>query len=108
MVKLIKKDQVVERTISDSHSVNNFVTKDFSKNVSLAIGVGQDYSGTSKSVRSDRVYYVTEGKLIVNKDLVAEVGDVIFVPKGEEYSFEGTFKAVVVNAPAFDSSKETK
>ncbi|MBU1111922.1 MAG: hypothetical protein ABIG93_00545 [archaeon] len=106
MAELIKKDQGVTRKVSERHYVINFVTKNLSENMSLAVGVGEQHFGTARSLRSDRVYYVLEGKLIVNKKLFARVGDIIFVPKGEEYTLEGTFKAVVINTPAFDPNKE--
>lgn len=106
MAKLIKKEEGVVREIAESYSVTNFVTSKISENVSLAVGNAQDHSETTTSKGSDRIYYVTEGKLVVNDNLVAEVGDVVFVPKGEEYSFSGTFKAVIVNSPAFKPKNE--
>ncbi len=44
--------------------------------------------------------------MMVNEDMVARAGDVVFVPANTEYRFEGSFKAVFVNSPPF--RKENK
>lgn len=109
-VKLFKKDQAQKRDISASYSVANFLTKKDCEEVSLAVSKAQEHSETTKNTKSNRVYYLLEGELIVergDKELRAEPGDVIFVPT--EYHFEGTFKAVLINSPAFDpENEETK
>ena len=108
-IKLIKKNQGIARKISETYQVTNFLTKDSSENVSLAVSEATNHSETTKNIRSDRVYYVLEGKLIVkkdNKEFVAESGDVIFIPKNTEYHFEGTFKAILINSPAFSPQNE--
>jgi ethanolamine utilization protein EutQ (cupin superfamily) len=106
MVKLIKKEEGKIRIISENYQVNNFITKEISEKVSVAISEGNNYQKTTKNIESDRVYYVLEGKLIVNNDLIAEEGDFIFVPKGEEYTFSGTFKTILINSPAFGAKSE--
>lgn len=108
-IQIIKKDQGIARRISESYRVTNFLTKDSTKNVSLAVSEATNHFETTKNVRSDRVYYVLEGKLIVKKDdkkFIAEPGDVIFIPKNTEYHFEGTFKAILINSPAFSTQDE--
>ena len=106
MVQLIKKEEGKVRNISEGYEVNNFITKEISKKVSVAISSAQDYQKTTKNTESDRIYYVLKGKLIVNNNLIAEVGDFIFVPKGEEYTFSGTFKTILINSPAFGAENE--
>jgi ethanolamine utilization protein EutQ (cupin superfamily) len=104
-IRLIKKSQGISRKISDTYKVMNFVTRDINKNVSLAVSTATRHAETTKSA-SDRIYYVLEGKLTVNKKYVAYMGDVIFIPKNTEYHFEGTFKTILVNAPAFNPRRE--
>ena len=105
-VKIIRKSETTAREISKTYTVTNFLTKNLCKDVSLAVSQATNHSETTKNIKSDRVYYVLKGKLIVNKEIVAEPGDVIFIPKNTEYSFEGTFKAVLVNSPAFNPQDE--
>ncbi len=108
-ILLIKKEDAVKRKISKSYAVNNFLTKNSSDNVSVAVSEAKNHSETTKNIRSDRVYYVLEGNLVVkrdNKQFVAETGDAIFIPKNTEYHFKGTFKAVVINSPAFNPEDE--
>ncbi|MFA4907325.1 MAG: cupin domain-containing protein [archaeon] len=108
-VQIIKKSEGIARKISENYKVTNFLTKDSSKNVSLAVSEAKNHSETTKNIRSDRVYYVLEGKLVVKKNgkkFVAKQGDTIFIPKNMEYHFEGTFRAVLINSPAFSQQDE--
>jgi len=108
-ILLIKKEDVIKREISESHYVNNLLTRNSSDNVSVGISEASNHSETTRNIRSDRVYYVLEGKLIVkkyNKEFDVNVGDLVFIPKNTEYYFEGTFKAVVINSPAFNTEDE--
>lgn len=89
-IQIIKKNQGITRKISESYKVTNFLTKDSSENVSLAFSEATNHSETTKNVRSDRAYYVLEGKLIVKKDdkeFVAEPRDVIIYSKKHRVPF---------------------
>jgi ethanolamine utilization protein EutQ (cupin superfamily) len=106
---LCKKKDGITRKISESYRITNFLTKESSENVSVAVSEAKNHSETTRNVRSDRAYYVLEGRLVVSKDgkeLSAEPGDVIFIPKNTRYSFSGTFKAVLINSPAFSPQDE--
>lgn len=106
---LIKQEIAKKRKISESYQVDNFLTRNLCENISLAISEAKNHSETTKNICSDRIYYVLEGKLIVkgdNKEFVAETGDAIFIPKNTEYHFEGSFKTVLVNSPAFNPEDE--
>jgi ethanolamine utilization protein EutQ (cupin superfamily) len=108
-IKIIKKSEAEARKINETYKVVNFLTRDISENVSLAIGHATNHSETTKNIRSDRVYYILDGRLMIkqnDKDLIAEQGDVIFIPKNTEYHFEGTFKTILVNSPAFNLQDE--
>ena len=108
-IQIIKKNQGIARKISKNYQVTNFLTKDSSENASLAVSEATNHSETTKNIRSDRVYYVLEGQLVVkknNKEFVAKRGDVVFIPKNTEYHFEGTFKAILINSPAFNPQDE--
>ncbi|MFC1723043.1 hypothetical protein ACFL0V_02810 [Nanoarchaeota archaeon] len=105
-VKIFKKSEGVERKISDSYSVSNLLTGEHSDKVSVAVSTANDHHEITKSV-SDRAYYVLEGEITVNDQLVCKQGDVVFIPANTEYKFEGTFKAVLINSPPFKNSEET-
>ena len=108
-IKIIKKNEGITRKISETYKVTSLLTKDLSDNVSLSVGNAANHSETTKNIRSDRIYYILEGKLILegdNKKFVAEKGDVIFIPHNTEYYFQGSFKAVLVCSPAFSSKDE--
>lgn len=55
--------------------------------------------------RSTRVYYVLDGSasfvLGDKPPFEARAGDVVVVPRGMPYAFEGSMTYLVVNAPAF-------
>lgn len=97
---LVKKNEAVIRKAFDSYSVQNYVTKNQSQTVSLAVGNAKNHKKTTQT-SSDRLYYVLEGELVINKNLKAQKGDVVYIPKNIEYTYEGTFKAVIINSPAF-------
>ncbi len=107
--KIIKNEEGIKRKINETYEITNFLTKEDSKEISFAISDSKNHRETTKNVKSGRIYFVLEGKLIVkqeNKEFVAEKGDLIFIPKNTEYSFEGTFKTILINSPAFDIKDE--
>lgn len=108
-IKLIKNNEAIPRKISDSYEIKNFVTKDFSNKVSLAVSNAKEHFETTKNKKSDRIYYVLEGKLKISfegTELIAYAGDVIFIPANTEYKFKGTFRTILVNSPAFNVNDE--
>lgn len=61
--------------------------------------------------RSDRVYYIIDGQaeFQVGDDPpgTAIGGDVVFIPRGVPYVFEGDMTYVVMNGPAFLEGSDT-
>lgn len=104
--KIIKSKDGINRKISDSYSVLNLLTAADSDKVSLAVSTANNHDETTKTT-SDRVYYILEGKLIVNDNLVAQKGDVVFVSANTEYTFKGSFKAILINSPPFKKTNES-
>ena len=108
-IKLIKKDEGISRKISNSYEVKNLVTKDTSNKISLAISNAKEHSEITKNKRSDRIYYILKGRLIVKEkdnELIADKGDAIFIPANTNYIFKGTFKAILINSPTFNPNDE--
>lgn len=104
-IKIIKSEDGISRKISDSYSVLNLLTAHDSDIVSLAVGSADNHDETTKTT-SDRVYYILEGKLIINDNLVAKKGDVAFVSANTEYNLKESFKAVLVNSPSFKKTNK--
>lgn len=105
MIKVVRQSEAVVRHIADTYKATNFVTKDISPNVSLAINEAINHSET-ETTDYDRIYYVLEGELNItgdNEPLLIKAGDACFVSAHTTYDFSGNFKAVVVNQPAFGS-----
>jgi len=108
-IKLFKGNEGKTRKISQTYSVTNFLTHGDSANISLAVSNAEKHSETTSNLKSDRAYFVLDGLLSIEKDgkkFLAGPGDVLFVQKNTEYTFSGTFRAVLVNSPAFDPSAE--
>ncbi len=106
-MKIFRKKQGITRKISPSYKVTNYLTNKTSKNISCAISKAKNHSEITKTNESDRVYYILKGKLLItvdNKKIKINEGDMIFIPKNTEYQFGGTFKAVLINSPAFKKS----
>lgn len=104
-IKLFKKENAAIRKISESYSVSNFLTAGYCRNASVAVGNAEKHDETTIT-NSDRAYYVLEGEININDELIGKFGDVLFIPANTEYHFKGTFKAVIINSPAFNPQNE--
>ena len=109
-IVLIKRNEGRKIEISKTYEVTDFLTKDICKSVSVALGKASDHEETTRNIKSDRIYFVLEGKLTVRdengKVFIARRGDIVFIPKNTKYHFKGTFKALLINSPAFDPKYE--
>jgi mannose-6-phosphate isomerase-like protein (cupin superfamily) len=103
MYKIIRKSEAVVRQVSENKVVINFITKEISPNVSLAIIDNKGFYG-EVIVDNDRIYYIVSGKLILEfngekKEL--NEGDSCFISCGSSYIMSGDCTAVTVDQPAF-------
>lgn len=108
-IKLIKRNKGITRKISKTYQVTNFLTQEHCKNLSVAISEAKNHKEITKNIESNRVYYILRGKLIGksgNEKFIAEKGDILFIPKSTKYQFQGTFKAILINSPAFNPKDE--
>ena len=106
MFKIIRASEATPRQIAETYKANNFITKDISPNVSLAVNEATNHQETEYT-QYDRIYYVLEGEIEFYFDgetVIVKAGDSCFVSHDTEYKFSGTFKSVVVNQPAFGSN----
>lgn len=103
MYKKISKNEKITRDISEVHSADNYLTKETTENVSLAI---TRLSGKldSSITANERVYYFISADvdfIIDNEKIHCESGDVLYLDKDTIYSAEGDFEAITINVPAF-------
>ena len=103
MYKKISKNEKVTRNISDVHSADNYLTKDTTENISVAVTKLNGKLESSKII-NERVYYFISADvdfLIDDENVHCESGDVLYLAKDTIYSAEGNFEAVTINVPAF-------
>lgn len=108
MYKKITKNEKVTRKITDVHSADNYLTKETTENISLAINRLDGKLDLIKTV-NERVFYFLSADvdfLIDNEKVHFEDGEVLYLSKDTSYSANGRFEAVVVNSPAFGVIKE--
>jgi len=105
-IQILKKQNGVERKISDSYAVLNLLTAEQSEKMSVSVSTAKNHVETTKTT-SDRAYYILEGKIIINGNLIGNEGDVVFIPANTEYDFKGSFKAVLINSPPFKKENES-
>jgi mannose-6-phosphate isomerase-like protein (cupin superfamily) len=99
------KNQAVVREISANKIAYNYISKDVSEHLSLAVTEAIDCNELEKTLY-DRVYYVLEGVMVLQfhetDDCVSvHIHDSILVNAGTSYTITGSFKVIVVNSPAF-------
>jgi mannose-6-phosphate isomerase-like protein (cupin superfamily) len=103
MHKIIRKAEAAVRKVSDDKTVENFVTKEISPNISLAVVENKGYYGEVK-IETDRIYYIISGKLILefnDEKVELDEGDACFISSGSSFIFSGDCKVVTVDQPAF-------
>lgn len=105
MYKIVRSSEGVIRQIAPNKTVNNLVSKDISPTVSFAVTEATDYY-ENETTEYDRIYYVLSGtlELTINDNTNAlQAGDACFISKNSKYEMRGTFKAAIINQPAFGS-----
>lgn len=108
-IKLTKQDKITRG--EGKYYIDNYLTKDKSNNISVAVSHLNGKIGNTKNIKSDRVYYFINANAkfkIDNESIIVKDGDVLFIEKNTVYSMEGTFDAVLINTPAFDINNEIK
>jgi len=103
MFKVVKKNDGEIRKITDNKTAINIVTKEITPPFSLAILQTTNYN-EKETTAYNRIYHVTEGLLILtfdNNRQELSIGDSCYVSQGATYSMSDTFKAFVINQPAF-------
>jgi len=110
LFKLVAKSDRVTRGESDSYKIHNYITRESSPRVSVAVSeLNGELPGTLNE-RSDRVYYFIDAQCTFTfndgTSLSVKPGDALFIPVKTLYRVDGSFTAVLVNAPAFSPDAE--
>jgi mannose-6-phosphate isomerase-like protein (cupin superfamily) len=106
MLKVIRKSETRERKVADNKSAFNYITKDISPDVSLAVIEGTDYFGETTTIPQNRIYFVLQGNLILDSNgekTTLHPEDSCFISAGTQYSYvmSGTFKIITIDQPAY-------
>ena len=103
MFAIVRESEGTMRRIAENKTANNLITKTISPELSLATTEATDYF-EQEMTPYNRIYYVLDGQLEVTIDgetSTLQKGDACFIGEGTMYEMRGTFKAVIVNQPAF-------
>lgn len=103
MYKKISNNEKITRKISEVHSADNYLTKETTESVSLAVTKLNGKLDSNK-ITNERVYYFISADvnfMINNEKVHCDSGDVLYLDKDTIYSAEGDFEAVTINVPAF-------
>ena len=103
MYKIVRKSEAVLRKITDNKTALNYITKEYSPNVSLAVIEGINYDAPVSAEQS-WIYYILEGEMKLGfkeNQVSLNKGDVCYVSKGELFQMSGTYRAIIVCQPAF-------
>lgn len=106
---LFKEEDGVVRGEGTAYQIANFLTREHSSKLSVAVSRLQGRLWKTMNKESDRAYYFLEGGAKFTFEgytLQAQKGEIVYVPAGTPYEMEGEFKAVLINAPPFDIKNE--
>ncbi len=93
----------------DDIQIRNYITRNISTSLSLAVSTLDGIHPETMSTTSDRAYFILEGegKVEVGGEVsVVRAGDAVYIPKNTVHSIQGKVKYVLVNAPPFDPASE--
>jgi len=104
MYKIVSKKDATIRQISDNKTATNFITKEISPDVSLAVIENKGYFGEVVT-DNNRIYYVIKGHLSLefggNEKAELNEGDACFISSGTSYIMSGDCKVATIDQPAF-------
>ena len=107
MYKKISNNEKITRKISEVHSADNYLTKETTESVSLAVTKLNGKLDSNK-ITNERVYYFISADvnfIIDGEKVHCNSGDVLYLDSDTIYSAEGDFEAVTINVPAFGVKK---
>lgn len=105
MYKIVRKSEAIIRKIANNKTAYNYITKEFSPGVSLAVIEGINYDSPIIA-EQNWIYFILEGEMKLEfkeKQVSLKEGDVCYVSRGEQYRMIGTYRAIIVCQPAFGS-----
>ncbi|MDD5626626.1 MAG: hypothetical protein PHW01_01245 [Patescibacteria group bacterium] len=104
-----RSSEAVIRGEGATYKIANFITKEITNKVSLAVSELHGSALQTMNTVSDRIYYFLEGNAIFDfedKKIKVEKDSVLYVPANTPYKMSGNFKAILINSPAFNVSDE--
>lgn len=89
----------------------SYNTKEQFNRMSAAKFVCKGKHPSMKSLNSDRLYLILEGKgtfVIDNKKIIVKKNEVVVIPRNTPYRYFGDMECFLVHSPAFDREKEVR
>lgn len=107
---VIRPTMRVTRGEGSDYRIHNCITSEHTPRVSLAVSELDGELWGTVNMQSDRIYFFLDGsahfRFENGSELDVTADDALFIPAGEAYKMSGTFRAVLVNSPAFSSDDE--
>jgi hypothetical protein len=108
--KFVKQENAIMRGEGSDYVISNYITKEDSRNVSLAISTLEGTVPATLNNISDRLYFFLEADATFEFEdgevVTVEKNSTLFIPKNTKYKMKGKFKAVLINTPPFDIINE--
>lgn len=108
-VKLIKKADTFLRFEGEEYEIRNYLVKDYSPKISVAVSKLNGNTKSNYNLVSDRAYYFIDADaefIFADQTIKVEKETILYIPAKTKYKMAGTFQAVLLNSPAFEVSNE--
>lgn len=108
-VKLIKKVDTFLRSEGEAYEIRNYLVKEYSPKISVAVSKLNGKTKTNYNLVSDRAYYFIDADaefIFDDHTIKVEKETILYVPAKTKYKMTGSFHAVLLNSPAFEVSNE--
>jgi len=95
-IKLLKFKESEKKQITENYNIVKMLSDKDSKNMEISIWTSKNQYQELET-KNETAYFVLQGEMIVDENIIAKVWDVVFVPSNTKYTLNGIFKAVIVN-----------
>ncbi len=108
-MKVVRAPGSGGREAGRNYIIYSMISGEVSERVSIAVGYADGVDMKTRNLRSESIYYVLEGEMKVGcggEEVVIGPGDSVFLESNIPYTLKGTFRALIINSPAFSLASE--
>lgn len=105
----IEKQEAYKIKVDDSTYIEEYITSDISKKLSLAVVNIAGIHTANANIESDKVLFVLSGEAIIEyngKEQTLKTSDCFFIPKNKGFKINGNISYISVAAPPFYPENE--